>query len=63
MILIHLIIEKVINELKVKLATVNIGIEIGGETVSMIKFAGDIVVIAMSEGNTQYAVNEMHMDV
>lgn len=46
--------------MKVKLATVNIGIKNGEKTVSMIKCLSDIVVVATSEGNIQCAVNEMH---
>jgi len=43
-------IEKVINIVKTKLTRLNIGIRIGGEIVSMIRFADDIVIIAESEG-------------
>lgn len=52
-------IEKVINTVKAKLTRLNIGIKIGGEIVSMIRFADDIVVIAESEGEIQRAVEEM----
>ena len=52
-------IEKVINIVKAKLTRLNIGIKIGGEIVSMIRFADDIVVIAESEGDIQRAVEEM----
>jgi ribosome-interacting GTPase 1 len=44
---------------KAKLTRLNIGIKIGGEIVSMIRFADDIVVIAESEGDIQHAVEEM----
>jgi len=44
---------------KAKLTRLNIGIKIGGEIVSMIRFAHDIVVIAESEGDIQRAVEEM----
>lgn len=46
--------------MKVKLATVNIGIKIGEKTVSIIKFLSDIVVVATRQGNIQCAGNEMH---
>lgn len=52
-------IEKVINKVKIKLAKVNIGIIIGGETISTIRFAGDIVMIADCEANLQRTINEM----
>ncbi|KAF0753702.1 craniofacial development protein 2-like [Aphis craccivora] len=52
-------IEKVINTVKAKLTRLNIGIKIGGEIVSMIRFADDIVVIAESEGDIQCVVEEM----
>ena len=45
--------------MKAKLTRLNIGIKIGGEIVSMIRFADDIVVIAESEGDIQRAVEEM----
>jgi len=51
-------IEKVINMVKAKLIRLNIEIKIGGEIVSMIRFADDIVVIAESEGDIQRAVEE-----
>ncbi|KAL4152963.1 hypothetical protein QTP88_000796 [Uroleucon formosanum] len=52
-------IEKVINIVKAKLTRLNIGIKIGGQIVSMIRFADDIVVIAESEGDIQRAAEEM----
>jgi hypothetical protein len=44
---------------KAKLTRLDIGIKIGVEIVSMIRFADDIVVIAESEGDIQRAVEEM----
>jgi hypothetical protein len=44
---------------KAKLTRLNIGIKIGGEIVSMIRFTDDIVVIAESEVNLQRTVEEM----
>jgi hypothetical protein len=44
-------IEKAINTVKAKLTRLNIGIKIGGEIFSMIRFADDTVVIAESEGD------------
>ncbi|KAL4132882.1 hypothetical protein QTP88_009959 [Uroleucon formosanum] len=52
-------IEKVINIVKAKLTRLNIGIKIGGQIVSMIRFADDILVIAESEGDIQRAAEEM----
>jgi len=52
-------IEKVINIVKAKLTRLNIGIKMGGEIVSMIRFADNIVVVAESEGDIQRAVDEM----
>lgn len=52
-------IEKVLNKVKAKLKRLNIGIKIGGEIVSMIRFADDIVVKTESEGDIQRAVEEM----
>jgi len=49
--------EKVRNLLKPKLIKLNIGIKIGGEIVSMIRFADDIVAMAKSEGGMQNSVN------
>lgn len=46
-------IKKVINIMKAKLTRQNIGINIGGEIVSMICFADVIVMIAESEGDIQ----------
>jgi len=43
---------------KKKLTRLNIGIKIGGEIVSIIRFADDIVVIAESKGDLQRAVEE-----
>lgn len=37
-----------------------IRIKLGGETISMIRFVDDIVVIAGSEGNIQRAVDEIN---
>ncbi|VVC42546.1 Reverse transcriptase domain [Cinara cedri] len=48
-----------INEVKVKLIGLNIGVIIGGQNVSMIRFADDIVMIADSEGGIQRAVDKM----
>jgi len=44
---------------KAKLTRLNIGIKIGLEIVSIIRFADDIVIIAESEGDIQRAVEEM----
>ncbi|KAE9527065.1 hypothetical protein AGLY_013713 [Aphis glycines] len=52
-------IEKVINIVKERVTRLNVGIKIGGEIVSIIRFADDIVVIAESEGDLQRAVEEM----
>ncbi|KAL4097313.1 hypothetical protein QTP88_022107 [Uroleucon formosanum] len=52
-------IEKVINIVKAKLTRLNIEIKIGGQIVSIIRFANDIVVIAESEGDIQRAAEEM----
>lgn len=43
-----------------KLLRLNIGMKIGEEIVSMIRFADNIVMIAESEGNIQRAVDEMN---
>lgn len=43
-----------------KLTRLNIGTEIGGETVSMIWFEDDKVVIAESDDDIQRTVNEMN---
>lgn len=52
-------IEKTINKVKARLTTLNIGIKIEGQNVSMIKFSDDIVMIAESEGNIQRAVDDL----
>jgi len=44
---------------KAKLTRLNIGIKIGGEIVSKLRFADAIVVIAESEGDIQRAIEEM----
>jgi len=45
---------------KVKLTRLNIVIQIGGEIVSMIRFADNIVVVAENEADIQRAVDEMN---
>lgn len=52
-------IEKTINIVKTKLVRREIGIKIGGEIISMIGFADNIVIITESKKDSQRAINKM----
>ncbi|VVC38507.1 Reverse transcriptase domain [Cinara cedri] len=53
-------IKKVINIVKEKLTILNVGVKIGGETISMRRFTDDIVVMTENEGGIQRAVDEIN---
>jgi hypothetical protein len=51
--------EKIINLVKTKFIRLQIWFRIGGETIFMIRFADDLVIITESEGNLWRAINEI----
>lgn len=49
-----------INMTKAKILRLNIGIKIGGEIIFMIRFADNIVMIAVSGGDIQCTIDEIN---